>query len=468
VRIKNTKIIATIGPSSWNFEILKELAKEGMDLARLNFSHGTHEEKGRQIENLRKVSKALNKPLGIIADLAGPKLRLGAFEDTVLKKDQTIQLSVSPRLDEIPLQFDLSPYLKRNQRILLNDGLVELRVLEIKGKVIVAKVQNDGFISSNKGVNIPDSILPTVSLTEKDIEDGTFALKNKVDFLALSFVQSADDLKKARDLIKKYNPQTKIIVKLEKPKALDNLEEIIKSSDALMVARGDLAIETKAASVPLLQKKIIRVARQYFKPVIVATQMLESMTENPRPTRAEVSDVANAVFDQADAVMLSAESASGKYPVEAVKTMAGIIEAVEEHDEYQNFIGVDMDNINPKELSGRAIAASAVLLSDLAKAKLIVVGTQTGKSAQSLSTFRPPSPIVALTHSEIIRNQLILYWGVTPFLISSVSNANEFWNIAIKIAKDKNLAKVGDKIVIISGTKLDIPGNTDNIKLTTV
>lgn len=468
MKIKNTKIVATIGPSSWDYESLQKLAKAGMDIARLNFSHGTHEEKIRQIENIRKISKELNKPLAIIADLAGPKLRLGDFETINLKSGQVVQLSSNPVSGEIPLQFNLSPYLKKGQRILLNDGLVELKVLEIKGAAIVCKVQNDGEISSHKGVNVPDTHLPATSLTEKDLEDGQVALKNKVDFLALSFVQKAEDLKKGRELIKKYHPQAKIIVKLEKPQALKNLEEILKATDAVMVARGDLAIETEATSVPLLQKQIIRLARQYFKPVIVATQMLESMTENPRPTRAEVSDVANAIFDQADCVMLSAETASGKYPVEAVETMAEIILSVQSHEEYQNFVGVDMTKINSKEISGRAIAASAALLSDLVKAKLIVVGTETGASAHSLSIFRPPSTVVALTHNEVTRNQLVLYWGITPFLISVAKNVNEFWDVAVKIIRSNQLVKAGDKIVVVNGSKMNMPGNTDNIKLLTI
>ncbi len=468
MRIKNTKIVATIGPSSWDYESLYKLAKEGMDIARLNFSHGTHEEKGKQIQNIRKISKELDKPLAIIADLAGPKLRLGDLEETYLKTGQTIQLSVSPISEEIPLQFDLSPFLKKGQRVLLNDGLVELKVLEIKGRVIVCKVQNNGIISSHKGVNVPDTHLPSAALTEKDLADGEFALKNKVDFLALSFVQKADDLKKARDLIKKIYPQAKIIVKLEKPQAVQNLEEIMKATDAVMVARGDLAIETEATSVPLLQKQIIRLARQYFKPVIVATQMLESMTKNPRPTRAEVSDVANAIFDQADCVMLSAESASGNYPIESVKTMAEIIYSVQSHEEYQNFIGVDMAQVNPKELSARSLAASAVLLANLSKAKLIVVGTETGHSAQSISTFRPPSPVIALTINETTKNQLVLHWGITPFLVPTVKNANEFWDLALKIAQEHGLTKKGDKIVVVSGSVMQSPGSTDNIKIATL
>lgn len=338
MKSKHTKIIVTLGPSSWDTKVIEQMAKEGMDLVRLNFSHGTHQEKAKQIKAVREVSKKLGKDIGIIADLQGPKLRLGVLQDRFLKKGEKIQLSIKPTVFQIPIQYDLSPFLKKGQSILLNDGLVEIKVLGVKGQTILTKVQNDGFISSNKGVNVPDSTLPVPAITEKDLIDGAFALKQKVDFLALSFVQSAKDLIVIRELIKKSRSQTKIIAKLEKPQAIVNLEEIIKASDVIMVARGDLGIETEAAKVPLLQKRIIRESRKYLKPVIVATQMLESMTQNPRPTRAEVSDVANAVFDRADSVMLSAETASGKYPVESVKMMSSIINSVESDAEYKKYI----------------------------------------------------------------------------------------------------------------------------------
>ncbi|MBI4038895.1 pyruvate kinase [Candidatus Daviesbacteria bacterium] len=345
MQVRKTKIICTIGPASWDIEVIGQLIKAGMDLARLNFSHGTYQEKAEQIKNIRAASKKLNKPIGIIADLAGLKLRLGTFAGqangkdipVVLNTGEIIQLAKNPVGNEIPIQFDLSPYLKTGQKVLLNDGLVETEVLQIKGRVIFARVSNKGFISSNKGINVPDLNLKRAFLTEKDVGDAKFALKEGVDFLALSFVQSAKDLGVVRALIKKNKSETKIIAKLEKPKAIEKLEEIIKAADAVMIARGDLGIETEAARVPLLQKKIIRLSRQHFKMVIVASQMLESMTENPRPTRAEVSDVANAVFDQADAVMLSAETANGKYPVESVKMMASIIQSVESDEEY-NFL----------------------------------------------------------------------------------------------------------------------------------
>lgn len=335
--MKNTQIICTIGPSSWDADTMEKLAREGMDIARLNFSHGTHKEKAEQIRNIQAISKKLNIDLKIIADLQGPKLRLGKIEgERLVKEGEVIKLSINPAVGEIPLQFDLSSYVKKDQQILLNDGLVEVVILDVQDKTIIAKVQNNGFISSNKGINVPSSNLSIPALTEKDLIDLGFVLKQEVDFVALSFVQSAKDVEQAHDLIKKYQSQAQIIAKLEKSQAMENLEEIIKASDAIMIARGDLGIETELPGVPLLQKKIIRMCRQHSKFVIVATHMLESMTENPRPTRAEVSDVANAVFDQADAVMLSAETATGKYPVESVRMMASIIQSVESDEEFLN------------------------------------------------------------------------------------------------------------------------------------
>ncbi|OGE39583.1 pyruvate kinase [Candidatus Daviesbacteria bacterium RIFCSPHIGHO2_12_FULL_47_45] len=490
VKNKKTKIVCTIGPSSWDYSVLKQLALAGMDVARLNFSHGTHAEKAAQIVLVRRISRELDKPLAIIADMQGPKIRIGQLSEEllkahanklpggqqekgrnpviILKQGEKIHLSISPISDEVPMYFDLSPFVKKGHRILLNDGLVEAKVTEINGKVIVAVVQNDGYISSHKGVNVPDTRLPGASLTPKDYEDAEFALKAGVDFLAISFVQSPEDLKKARDLIKKYSPKTKLIVKLEKPQAVENLEEIVRATDAIMVARGDLAIETDVAEVPLVQKRIIRLARQYFKPVIVATQMLESMTENPRPTRAEVSDVANAVFDQADAVMLSGETANGKYPVKTVKMMNDICLTVEGHTEYKNYVGIDLEDVDGKELANRAIASAGVVLAELANVKLIIAGTVSGKTVQSLSSFRPQADIVAICNDSEIRNQLVLVWGVRPFDIKIETQAEAFWNHALELIKRNKLASKNDQVIILSGPVPGVGGQTDTLKLETL
>jgi pyruvate kinase len=466
---KRTKIICTIGPSSWDEETLTRLVKAGMDVARLNFSHGNQEEKRAQIQLVRKISKELNKPLMILADMSGPKLRLGSFEGIrEIQKGDIIQLSLNPIENEIPIQFDLTPFIKENQRIFLNDGLVEVNVVEVRNKIIRAKAQNNGVISSNKGVNIPDTNLKGASFTQKDYEDARFAIEENVDFLALSFIQTPQDLLPARNLIKSKGKKTRIMVKIEKAEAVKNLEQIIKLSDAVMVARGDLAIEIPASEVPIVQQKTVRIARQYNKPVVIATQMLESMIENPRPTRAETSDVANAVLDQADAVMLSAESASGKYPLEAVEVMRDIILSVEEHPDYNNLISINWESIPKEELSYSAIASSAASLASRVDAKIIAVATATGRSARLISSFRPSSLIIAVTDDALVKNQLSLVWGVHPILIEPASDSGSLWKKILEAVSNYEIAKKGDKIVMVSGTKVGATGATDTIKVVTI
>lgn len=465
--MNRTKIVCTIGPSSWDPKTLEELIKAGLDCARLNFSHGFQEEKEAQINLIRSLSKKLNKPIAIIADLQGPKLRLGNIDGIrEIKKGENINLSLSPITDELPIQFNFAPFIKKNQRIFLNDGLVELKVTSVNGSVIKTIAQNDGVVSSNKGINIPDTLVKKASFTDKDYEDAQFALKQGVDYLALSFVQTVDDLSVARKLIKQHNPQTQIIVKIEKQQALDNLEEIIKATDAVMVARGDLGIEIKASQVPIFQQKMIALSRQYQKPIIVATQMLESMIENPRPTRAETSDVANAVLDQVDAVMLSGESASGKYPLEAVRTMHDIIESVESFPEYKR--SFSWQNIPPRALSTSALSSSAVTLTQKIGAKVIAVGTKTGATAKTLASFRPEAKIIAIVHDDDLRNQLQLVWGMQSITIPSTQTSDELWTkIVNNLKQSKELTK-GDRIVITSGAQIGVSGTTDTIKVITV
>lgn len=473
---KKTKIICTIGPSSWDQLTLEELAMAGMDIARLNFSHGSHEEKGNQIELIRRVSRKLNKPIGIMADLQGPKIRLGNIpgetEDGTdyklrLEKGETIQLSINPSKNELPMQFDLSPFVKKGHRILLNDGLVETVVTGVKGKVLTVEVKNDGWVSSKKGINVPDTILPGASFTEKDYKDAEFALRTGVDYLSISFVQSPNDVITGKGLIKKYKSKARVIVKLEKPQALESLEDIIRETDAVMVARGDLAIETKASDVPIYQQKIVRLCRQYQKPVIVATQMLESMIDNPRPTRAEVSDVANAVLDEVDAVMLSAESASGKYPAEAVHTMSSIIRSVESNPEYKKNIQINWEHIAKENITFSAIVSSASLLAYRAKAKLLVVATTTGRTAQLISSFRPASQIIAATHEDDVCNKLSLVWGINSIVVPPKEDQDQFTEETIRRIKQLKILNKGDIMVVIVGSTIGIPGETDTIKVVT-
>lgn len=465
-----TKIVCTIGPASWGLQTMKKMARTGMDVVRLNMSHGTQDEKARQIKQVRRISEELGKPIAVFADLQGPKLRLGIIDGIrQISTAETIKISTQPRDGTvIPIQFDLTPFIKQGERMFLNDGLIEVKVVRVQGKTIVCKALNSGTISSNKGVNVPDTNLKNSSFTAKDQSDAIFALKHGVDYIALSFVQTARDIEPVKKLIEEYNPKAKIIVKIETKKAIDNLEEIVKNASVVMIARGDLAIETNNAQVPIYQERIINLCRQYQKPVIVATQMLESMIENPRPTRAEVSDVANAVLDQVDAVMLSAESASGKYPVEAVGIMKNIINSVESQPDYHHAINIHWEKLPRGEISLMAIAASATSLGIRVGAKAIVTGTTTGKTAKITAAFRPYIKIIAVTHDVQTRNQLSIVWGVEPTVIKPSANFNIFMeHILSEIARGHGLKKE-DKVVVVTGSTAGVTGTTNTIKVAVV
>lgn len=334
---KRAKIIATIGPASASPTVIEDLIKEGLDVARLNLSHGTHQERRNQIRNIKEAAKKLRKPVSIMADLQGLKLRLGVLKRAKeFKKGDVLFFGENPSVKTIPLQFNLASYVSEGERMFINDGLVEFKIIKVSDNIVTAQAQNSGVISSNKGVNIPDAQIKDTVVTKKDIKDLKFALNEGVDLVALSFIQTAQDLEVVKEMVKKS--KIKIVAKIERKAAVGNLEEIMQISDAVMIARGDLGIETKISLVPLIQKKIITLAKRLEKPVIVATQMLESMIYYPRPTRAEASDVANAVWEGADAVMLSAETAVGKYPVEAVRLMNEIVLLAEKYQKDKSFI----------------------------------------------------------------------------------------------------------------------------------
>lgn len=463
---KKTKIVCTIGPATWSPEMLKKLIQAGMNVARLNFSHGSHEEKAKQIKLIRSIAQELGKPVAILADMSGPKLRLGDIDGIKeIKKGDVIYLSVVPRDGELPIQFDLAPHVKKNHRIFLNDGLVELKITDLHQKSIKCQAQNDGWISTHKGVNVPDTHIKGEAFTEKDKDDATFVLKEGIDYLAVSFIQTAEDLKPAKALIKKYSPTTKLVVKVEKNEAVNNLSDIVEATDAVMVARGDLGIEIPTSEVPIVQQQIIRLCRQFQKPVIVATQMLESMTENPRPTRAETSDVANAVLDQVDAVMLSAESASGKYPIEAVSIMKEIILSVEDHPAYNNSILIDWADLSKSDFAYSALADAATRLAERIDAKAIIVPTATGRIARLLSSLRPSAQIVAVTHDPSLSNQLSLLWGVRTVVQKPAGNFDSFLENTLETVREHKFAQKGDKVVVVTGSTVGLSGSTDTIKV---
>lgn len=465
---KRTKIIATIGPASSSPRTIRALIKAGLNVARLNFSHGTYQEKKNQIQNIRNISRELKIPVAIMADLQGPKLRLGIFNELQIKKGEIVSFNTNPSQQEIPIQFDLTPYVAKGDRIFANDGMVEFKIVAVKKKTIYTQALNSGLISANKGINIPDTEIEAPSFTTKDKEDLEFALDQGIDFVALSFIQTANDLKAARAIIEKQKSPAKIVAKIEKRKAVENLDEIIQTTDAVMIARGDLGIEMKASEVPLTQQKIINLARQFQKPVIIATQMLESMIQNPRPTRAETSDVAYAVLNQVDAVMLSAETALGVYPVEAVKTMSEIILSVEKHQQYKHLIQIDWQNIPPKLKVVSAIVSSAANIAYRIHAKTVVVATTSGNTAKILASFRPEAQIIAATHENQVRNQLQLVWGVECFIMEFTQDYNVFWKLIIDTINKNKIAAKGDKVVIASGSLLGVSGTTDTIKVVTI
>ncbi len=463
-RMKKTKIVATIGPASQNEKTLKQLFLAGVNVARLNFSHGNLEQKKAAIEMIRSVSEKAKIEVAILADLPGPKLRLGEIDGTFqIKKGMTLTFGMNDAAI-LPIQYDFTKEVKPDQRMFLNDGLIEFKILSTDKGIVTAKALNSGWVTSRKGINLPETILEGAAFTKEDREAAKFAIEQKVEFIALSFVQSKRDIEMLRTLLKENKSRIHIIAKIEKPEAVKNIEEIIEAADGVMVARGDLAIETSPAQVPLIQQKIILLARQQQKPVIVATQMLESMIENPRPTRAEASDVANAVLSQVDAVMLSAESASGKYPVEAVQTMSEIIEAVESDSEFRRYIKINWEKLNLSDIHFNAIAASSASLAYRLKAPLIGIGTVTGRTAQLLSSFRPNSTIAAMTHDTFIGRQLMLCWGVYPVILSENAQSEHFGETMLDALRKQKLALKGQTAVLIWGSKIGVSGTTNTIR----
>ena len=432
---RRAKIVATLGPASNTEPVFRDLVRAGVDVVRLNFSHGTHEEKLALIQMIRKVSREEHKPLCILGDLQGPKIRTSKLKDhqSVLLKAGN-RLTITPR--EVPGTASLvgttfktlAENVEQGSRILLSDGLIELRVHEVVGADVVCEIINGGMLGENKGINLPGIPVRVPSLTEKDSQDLEFALKNGVDAVAVSFVRTAEDVRLVRNRVSAYGSETWIIAKLEKPQAIEHLDSILQAADGIMVARGDLGVEVPPEKVPAIQKHIIRRASEYFKPVITATQMLESMIENPRPTRAEVSDVANAVYDGTDAVMLSGESAVGKYPIEAVAMMGRIVSEAERHikEDHLNEPLVRQAHLSIAETICEATAHAA----DDLDLRGIALFTESGATARQLSKYHPTAPIFALSPVDITINRLNLLWGTTPVRCPKVNSTEALVDVA--------------------------------------
>lgn len=466
--MRRVKIVCTIGPTSRDPEILTQLIEAGMNVARMNMSHGTYEYHAENIRRIREISQSLNRPVAILADLQGPKLRVGKMQEggVPLKAGEELIMTAESVVGEpgrVPIQNqELPGSVKPGERILLDDGLLEVEVVSAKGKEIITRVIVGGQLMDNKGMNLPHTKLAIPSLTEKDRKDVEFALEQQADWIALSFVRTAKDVEELRSIIRgraAFGRTTPIISKIEKPEAVRNIEEIIEASDGIMVARGDLGIETSPEAVPMVQKMIIARCGRTDKPVITATQMLDSMIRNPRPTRAEASDVANAVLDGSDAIMLSGETASGSYPVRAVQTMVKIAEEAErvrslnQSNYPQQFEQVD-------SIAG-AVSHATVVTAYEVGAAAIIAPTVSGATAKKLSRFRPSVPIIAVTPSPIVHRQLALFWGVQTLMGERMNTTDEVVDDAIRRAHQAGYVDQGDIVLVTGGVVGGVPGATN-------
>jgi pyruvate kinase len=465
MNFRSAKIVCTLGPASNSLEMIDRLMRAGMDVARLNFSHGTHADHAQTIKHLREVSARIAKPIAILADLQGPKIRTGALVDkrpVRLCAGQRFTISIIDRLGTssgVSTTFKRMPReVSRGDRILFGDGLIELRVLSTTSTSVLCTVVNGGELGEHKGINLPGVKLRIPALTPKDYVDLAFALQQGANFVAVSFVRRAEDVLLAKTAIARARKNVPVIAKLEKPEGIENLDAILGVTDGVMVARGDLGVEMSPEKVPVIQKQIIVKACEARLPVITATQMLESMTQNPRPTRAEASDVANAVFDGSDALMLSAETATGAYPVEAVQMMDRIIREAE--SSHSHVLRPHPAQFNIAETAAELICHA----SDELQMKVIAVFTETGSTGLLISKHRPLRPIIAFSTIQETRRRLSLYWGVVPRTIRKVRNIEELVQVAEKRLLEEGLVKRGDVVGIVAGTPLFVGGTTNFMK----
>ncbi|MDX6401703.1 MAG: pyruvate kinase [Gaiellaceae bacterium] len=462
---RRTKIVATVGPASSTPELVRQLVDAGMDAARLNLSHGTHDDHAARAKLVRDVQEDVGRPLALIGDLQGPKFRVGGLDqplDLLQGGEVTIVLGDSARNGELPIApAAIGEVLTPGHEVLINDGMIRLRVEEVESGRARCGIVVGGQVTSHKGVNLPGVPIPIPSLTRKDLDDLQFALELGCDFIALSFVRSAADVRDLKALIEQEGSTAHVIAKIEKSEAIDALDDILTESDAVMVARGDLGVEIGPALVPLVQKSIILKALERGKPVITATQMLESMIHHPEPTRAEASDVANAILDGTSAVMLSGETAMGEYPVQAVQTMNNISCAIEPSLGYRHQIPEATED----PTIGNAMSNAACDLAEALGAAAILVPTFTGRTASAVARLRPRRPIVALTHKQWSVHQMAIEWGVTPIWIPECRDVEDLWNRSMEAATEAGLIEAGDTVVITAGTAVNIPGSTNVIKV---
>lgn len=467
--LHRTKIVATLGPASNTPEIIEKLVQAGMNVARLNFSHGSYEDHARTVTLLRTISQKLDTPITILQDLQGPKIRVGLLPKGKIDLIEGEKITLVPiseyqdQINTVPIDYpDLAADAKAGEQVLLDDGLLELQIKEISGNAVVCEVIKGGILKNRKGVNFPNLNLRLPSLTEKDRQDLEFGISQGVDWISLSFVRQAEDVRSLKELLAAKGADIPVIAKIEKPQAVSNIEKIVDECDGLMVARGDLGVEMSPEKVPLLQKRIIRMCNRKGIPVITATQMLDSMINNPRPTRAEASDVANAIMDGTDAVMLSGESAVGSYPVNAVEMMARIAYEVERDLQFAN---------NPAAKSDETHALSEALnsIDQTLPLGCIVAFTSTGYTALIASAERPKAPVIALTHNIKVYHRLNLVWGVTPLLLDyQVETFENALLQAENLLVERKLVANGDRILVMGGIPMQRAGGTNFLKIHTI
>ncbi len=470
-RVRRTKIVATVGPASSSEALLRELLERGVNVFRLNFSHGTRDDHAQVVTTVRKLENAIGRPVGILQDVQGPKIRVGKSLDKAgieLKPGATFRLTIddSPGTHErIGFTYpELMRDLSVNQRILINDGLIELRATKILSDEIITTVVVGGRLTDNKGINLPDCELALGAMTEKDKIDLEVGAELGIDWVALSFVRSSDDIRHARELLRQKGSNAKVMAKIERYSAVLRFEEILTEADGIMVARGDLGVEMRPEIVPIIQKKIIRLCNDAGKPVVTATQMLESMIQAPTPTRAEASDVANAIFDGTDAVMLSAETATGQYPAKAVDMMDRIARQVEESPEYENRF-YRFDTVEAKQTSQDAVCHSASRIAHALPANVVASFTSTGSTAWRMARYRPRAPTVALTPFENVARQLSIGWGIIALIAPDPTSSDHLSQEAISILQRSRMVQARDVVVITAGVPFGQSGTTNMLRV---
>jgi pyruvate kinase len=464
--MRRAKIVATLGPATASYENIRAIIDAGVDVCRMNLSHGTYDVHEEVYRNVRQAAADAQRSVAVLVDLQGPKIRLGKFEGGPydLAEGDTLTITIEDIVGTKELSSTtykgLPGDVKPGDPLLIDDGKVALRVVSTDGTRVVTTVEVAGPISNNKGINLPGVAVNVPAMSDKDEADLRWGLRLGADFIALSFVRDAADIKRVHEIMDEEGVRLPVIAKVEKPQAVDNLEEIVDAFDGIMVARGDLGVELPLEAVPIVQKRAVELARRWAKPVIVATQVLESMIESPRPTRAEASDCANAVLDGTDAVMLSGETSVGAYPVVTVKTMARIIESTEEH-------GLDrIPELGTKpRTQGGAITLAAAEVAEFVGAKYIAVFTESGDSARRMARLRNGIPMIILTPHESIRRRMALSWGVTSYLVDPVTHTDEMFGQVDDVLLGEGLAQIGDKVVVIAGSPPGIAGSTNDLRV---